>query len=414
MYKFLFLFIVTLISGCAARQRESNHLADLLHTHPPQLVLNKLQETVPAPRDQLQFHLNLGFLQLITGDFQNAIATLSLAKQEMLLLAASSISENLGAGTINETLRSYSGYPTDRVMVHNMLALSYLFNNNIDGARVEMLQADLAMKKLAGLKGEHGQLASAHLLAGIIYELLDEQSNALISYRYAAEIIEKRGLSLPLGLKQALLRMSFELGAESQYLAFQKQFPGSPLPSGGINKQLFALYFDGIVSHKMQNSIMVPGHDFEQLIRISMPVYPQLNKPISCAKIIQDKSQAITEVVDDLEVMVREDLENEYPSILLLTTTRAVAKYEVVRKSRKQDPLLGVLANIAAVLTEEADLRSWNMLPSNIQFVYLEPQENEIIIDSCNNSSQKIAIANGSKNVFLVNSLSNTIFHYQQ
>ncbi len=414
MYKFLFLFLFTIISGCAGQQQENNDLANLLYIQNPQDVLEKLQTTEPVERDYAQFHLNIGLLQLMTGDFQSAIDTFSLAKREMAVLAASSVSENIGAGTVNETLRSYSGYPTDRVMVHNMLALSYLFNNDIEGARVEMLQADISMKKLAKRKDLNGQLASSHLLAGIIYELLDEQSNALISYKHAADIIEQRGLALPIGLKQALLRMSFKLGAQNQYVAYKKQFPNLPVPTNNNKNQLFALYFDGVVSNKKQNSIMVPDHDNEQLIRISIPAYPQMKHRIGRAKIAQQKTQLTTELVENLEVLVREDLDKEYPSILLLTTTRAIAKYELVKQADKQDSLLGALVNIATVLTEVADLRSWNMLPSNIQFAYIETAENEVVINSSNTLSQKITINNGSKNVVLINSLSNEVFHYQQ
>ena len=414
MCKFFFLIIFVLLSGCAAQQQENNHLADLLNTQHPQAILQQLQENKPADRDRVQFQLNMGFLQFITGDFQGAISTLSAAKKEMEDLAATSVTENIGAGTINETLRSYSGYPTDKVMVHNILALSYLFANHVYDARVEMLQSELAMKALAEKDQVTGQLASANLLGAIIYELLDEQSNAFISYKDAADIIEKRGMALPLGLKQALLRVSFKLGAQTQYLAYQQQFSTLPAPQKGNQKQLFVLYFDGVVSHKIENSIVVPSLGANQLIRISMPTYPRLHKHFSSANIITNQSQQRSEVVDDVDTLVRDDLEKEYASILLLTTTRAVTKYQLVKKVQDQSPLLGLIMNIATIASEDADLRSWNMLPANIQFAYLEPQNNEVMIDSNNTSLQKIDITGGTKHVVLMSSLSNNIFHYQQ
>ena len=132
MYKFIFLILFTLLTGCARQQQESNHLADLLHNENPQEILKQLQTSEPTPRSYAQFHLNSGLLQLMTGDFQGAIDTFSLAKREMAVLEASSISENIAAATLTETLRNYSGYPTDKVMLHNMLALSYLFNKQIN------------------------------------------------------------------------------------------------------------------------------------------------------------------------------------------------------------------------------------------------------------------------------------------
>ncbi|MCG6201323.1 COG3014 family protein [Psychromonas antarctica] len=410
MYKGFILILCLIISGCAGQQQANNELANLLYNQDPQRVLDKLQVSEPAKRDFAQFHLNLGLLQFMTADFKSAIATLSLAKREMAVLAASSVSENIGAGSVNETLRSYSGYPTDRVMVHTILALSYLFNNDIDGARVEVLQADIAMKKLTEQHALNGQLASAHLLAGIIYELLDEQSNALISYRNAADIIQQRGLVLPLGLQQALLRNSFKLGAEEQYAAYKKQFPSLATPTNNNKSQVFALYFDGVVSSKIQRSIVVPSLNGEQLIRISMPDYPAKSAPIEQAVIDLQRTQ----LVENIDSLVRDDLSKEYPSILLLTTTRAIAKYQLVKKADQEDSLFAALINLVTLLTEVADLRSWNMLPATIQFAYIETPESELLIDSRYNVSKKVTIKKGTKNIFLINSLSNNIFHYQQ
>ncbi|MFT6924732.1 MAG: hypothetical protein ACJAZP_000290 [Psychromonas sp.] len=414
MYKILWIVVITLLSGCTGYQRDSNQLAAALTNQSPESILAKLQDTEPKARDSAQFHLNQGFLAFITGDFDSAITTLTLAKKEMSALAATSISENVGAGTISETLRSYSGYPTDRVMVHNILALSYLFNGDIEGARVEILQADIAMKKLVDKNSLSGQLASAHLIAGIVYEMLNEQSNALISYRFALDIIKQHYMPVPLGLKQALLRMSFKLGAEQQFVDYQQDFPDLPKPSKKTENQVFVLYFDGVVSHKVERSVVVPSPNLEQLISISMPGYPSANPNIRSMQLRLPEQQVKTETVENLNVLVRDDLDRETPSILLLTTTRAVAKYELVRRVNQQNNLLGLLFNLATVVTDRADLRSWNMLPANIQFGYLETTANEVQIDGLNNRPGKIAILKGSQNIILIDSLSDHIFHYQQ
>ncbi|MFT7052662.1 MAG: hypothetical protein ACJAU1_000209 [Psychromonas sp.] len=414
MHKILMIVVMTLLSGCTGYQRDSNQLATALNTQSPEIVLAKLQDSDPKARDHAQFHLNRGLLEFLTGDFESAISTLSLAKKEMSVLEATSISENVGAGTLSETLRSYSGYPTDRVMVHNILALSYLFNKNIEGARVEILQADIAMKKLADKDSLNGQLASAHLIAGIVYEILNEQSNALISYRFAQDIIIQRAMPIPLGLKQALLRMSFKLGAEQQFTDFQQDFPNLPKPSLKTDNQVFVLYFGGVVSHKVERTVVLPSPNFEQLIRISMPGYPSTIQNTRSAQLGLPKQGVSTEMVENMEVLVREDLDRETPSILLLTTTRAIAKYELVRRVNQKDNLIGLLLNIATVVTENADLRSWNMLPANIQFGYLETTANEIQIDSLNSPTKKINILQGSQNLILINSLSDHVFHYQK
>lgn len=414
MSKIILILLISLLTACAGQQRATNQLANQLHQQKPQQILELLQETDPPERDYAQFHLNMGLLQLLSGDFPTSIETLTQAKKEMQVLTATSISENAAAGTVNETLRSYSGYPTDRVMVHNILALSYLFNDDIDSARVEMLQADVAMQKLASSNSLNGQLASTHLLAGIIYEMLDEQSNALISYKHVESIITDRKLAVPVGLQQSLLRMSYLVDRNGQYSTYKKRYSGFPTPLKNGSNQVFALYFDGVVSNKKESTIMVPSGNGEQLIRISMPAYPRIDYRISRAKLADAHQQLTTKLIENLEVSVREDLSKEYPSILLLTTARALAKYELVEQATKQDSLLGLLVNLATVLTEIADLRSWNMLPSNIQFAYLETTSNEITVDAPKNPLQVIPLNKKSKNLLLISSLDMPVFHYQQ
>ena len=414
MYKLFAAIIVLLLSGCAAQQHDNNRLAESLQFQPPTIILQQLQKTKPASRDKVQFQLNVGYLQFITGDFTSAITTLNNAKKEMAALSATSITENVGAGAVSETLRQYSGYPTDRVMVHNILALSYLFSNQIYDARVEILQSELAMKALTKDDLKNGQLASADLLGGITYELLGEYSNALISYKNAADMLDKRGITFPLGLKQALLRVSYKLGATQQYRGYQQQFPTLPLPSNSVDKQVFVLYFDGVVSHKIETSVIVPSSNVQQIIRISMPAYPNNNKPFNYIQISDNKQSTTSEVIEDVDLLVRDDLAKDYPSILLLTSTRAIAKYQLVREAQKQDPLVGFLVNLMTVISENADLRSWNMLPASIQFAYLNPTDNKVIIHNSNGWQQKVDISSGRQHVLLVNAVSNNVFHYQQ
>jgi len=411
MHKFFFVFVI-LLSGCSA-QHNSNKLATQLLEEKPQKILSVLQEDQPDTSDFAQYYLNLGYLQLLSGQFEPAINSLESAKQEMQLLSAISISENIAAGTVNETFRRYSGYPTDRVMVHNMLALSYLFNQDIDGARVEMLQADVEMKKLAEDDNLNGQLVSAHLLSAVIYELLDERSNSFISYQFAEKVLTKRKVALPEGLKSALVRMSYKMGNDQQYEYYHGKYP-TLVNKVNAKKQLFAFYFDGVVDHKQQASITVPSFSGRQLVRVSVPTYPNLNNSIEKLAINDNNQRVNSELIENIDTLVREDLDKEYPSILLLTTTRAIAKYQAVNEANKHDPLLGAVLNFATLLSEVADLRSWNMLPASIQFGYIETNSDEIELLEADGSNTTVNLNLGKQHVVLATSLSDQVFHYQQ
>lgn len=408
----LFFVLLLLLTGCASQQNNIK-LANQLQQQSPEHILSILQQKKPDASDVAQYYLNLGYLQLLSGEFLSAITSLSLAQKEMQSLSAVSVSENVAAGTVNETFRRYSGYPLDRVMVHNMLALSYLFKQDIDGARVEMLQADVEMKKLAKGNSLSGQLASTHLLSAIIYELLDEQSNAFISYQFAENILIERKLELPEGLKLGLLRMSYKMGNDQQYNNYSQNYP-ILAKQAAADKQVFMLYFNGVVSNKVQRSIMVPSYNAKQLIRISIPAYPNKSYQQQRAQISDGLQQVSSALIENVDVLAREDLDKQYPSILLLTTTRAIAKYQVVQQTQQKDDLLGALLNFATLLSEVADLRSWNMLPATVQFSYLETNSSKIVVSTINQVDSPVDLSLGKQHVILATGLSDNVFHYQQ
>lgn len=420
--KLVLLLFITLLSGCSSiGHKKINGLASTLNQTPPEQVLSQLQTIEPGKRDTVQYNLNIGMLQFLSQDYDNAIVNLSLAKDEMAILYATSISENIGAATINETMRSYAGTPTDLVMVHNILALSYLFANNIDAARVEILQADIMMKKIIKADSTSGQLASAHLISAIIYELLDETSNALISYRFAADIIEQNNIALADDIKLALVRLSKNLGATDQYDEYIEKYGITEQQlsaiEAGKHSQIFALHFNGVVDSKKEIAINVPayrsGDSNDQLIRIAMPSYPAQFSSRSTVIIDVNNSPLMAAEIESVNQLARADLAAEYPAILLATTARAVLKYDAVKNAEKKDPLAGFLMNVATILSESADVRSWNMLPASIQFGYVETSEASINISTAK-VKQTIEIKPGSKHLILTSSVSDKFFHYHQ
>ena len=209
--------------------------------------------------------------------------------------------------------------------------------------------------------------------------------------------------------------MSYKVDRHSVYLTYKRRYPGFGTPIKNANSQVFTLYFDGVVSNKQEVAIMVPvSGGGGQVVRIAMPAYPKFNYRINRAKVSDINQQFTTKLIENLEVSVRDDLSEEYPSILLLTTSRAIIKYELLKETNRQSPLAGLLVNIVTAVSEVADLRSWNMLPSNIQFGYFETNESEIVAGSGNTLDKKIAVKPHSKNVVLISSLTDNIYHYQQ
>lgn len=337
----------------------------LRHNLPVETALTKLEAIKVEQQSSAQLQLNLGYLQLVSGDYQNAIINLEGAKETMLSLQAVSISENLSSATVNETFRSYSGWPTDQVLVHGMMAMAYLLNNDLNGARVEILQADVQMNKLAETKNTQGQLAFVRYLAGVIYELNDEYDSALISYRMALSIITARQESPPQPLQQSLIDLTAHIGLNEESKKYQQQFH-LVLSKPYSNKQ-FVFSFDGVVTQMMQAKSTLWWPIDDVYLSVALPNFPRNNYVESKSYIHTQHSELATQTIENIEERARGDLQARMPKITAMALARAGAKFQTVKELNKKDNVLGAFANVLTIISEVADLRHWGMLPSSIQ-----------------------------------------------
>ena len=329
--KLAVLVLLALLTGCVA-QHKINSLAESLQAVGADATLAAVEKIKPNERDRAQYFLNRGTLYRLSGNLDSSTQDLESAKAIMRKLQASSVTENVAALTINETLRSYSGTPSERVLLHTVLAYNYLQQNDLDGARVEMLQADITMREVADGDKLRGQLASSHFLAGLIYELNGEWDNAMISYRNTAEILDQRGQPIPEAVQNSLLQTSFRQGLKEEYKKFSKRFSREAKPFSEGEKELIVFYSDGIVSHKRQQTISIYSFELQQQITLSVPYYPSTNyypRPLVLSIAGQNLR---TGMIEDLEVLARNDFKDEIPRITATTTARVVAKYQLTEK----------------------------------------------------------------------------------
>jgi hypothetical protein len=398
-----------LLQGCAAWQ--VNQLAAELPAAGPAATLSRLQQIQVDQRDQAQHLLDTGILKLYLGQFAASREDLLAAKQIMISTQAISVTENLAALTTNETLRVYSGSASDRVLVHVMLALGYLMSDDLDGARVEMLQADVTMQELAKNDSTSGQLASARYLAGLVYELNGERDDALISYRRAYNIMSDRGERIPEALQLSLLNLTKRQGFPKEYDKYSAQFQRDarlPAPDEG---EWFLFYFDGVVSSKTENRLSVFNAEADTMISVVMPhYYPSQYQPRFLTMVAETRQRS--SIVEHLETRVREDLEQQNAKLLVTATARAVAKYNLVQNAKEQSEFGGLLMNIATVASEQADVRSWNMLPASLQIARMTTKLNQPIeLAEVAQSLPALAqFAPGRRAVLLVSSLDGALY----
>lgn len=362
----LLVLLSFVLSGCAASNRDMSDVANQLrHNLPVESALTKIEAVQVESQSTVQHQLNLGYLQLINGDYNSALINFEQAKKAMAALQATSITENLSSATVNETLRSYSGWPTDQVLVHGMMAMAYLLNNDLNGARVEILQADVSMNKLAESKGSQAQLAFVRYLAGAIYELNNEYDSALISYRMALTILKKRNESIPRPLRQSLIDLTARNGLNNESKSYQKQF-SLGLSKPHSNKQ-FIFAFDGVVTQMQQAKTTLWWDIDDVYLSVALPKFPRNNYVAAPFYIASKDGKIVTQTIESVEKRAREDLQARMPAISAMALARAGAKFQTVKELNKKDNVLGAFANVLTIISEVADLRHWSLLPSSIQ-----------------------------------------------
>lgn len=402
------------LQGCAAWQ--VNQIANQLPTLGPANALQQLEKIQPSDRDRAQYLLNRGTLKFYNGDLAGSRADLSEAQQIMASLQATSLVENFASVSANETLRSYTGTPSDQVMVHVLLALTYLCAGDVDGARVEMLQSQVEMQRLAKEDSSSGQLALARFVAGVVYELNREWDDALISYRQAYGILKQRGQAIPLGLQDSLLMLAQRQNRQDDINQYKTEFGHTVEVPARTDGELFLIYLDGVVSTKTEARISVVAGENAQLISVVVPSYPPARYVPTHLVVQAGAARQSTQIVEDMEARARDDLSDDMTRIMATATTRAVAKYNLVNEAQNKSDMAGLIANIATFASEQADVRSWNMLPSNFQIARVTvPQGGQISIPpragSMNEFPLQAAMA-GRKVVVVLNSLTPLTLSY--
>ena len=374
---------ISVLAGCANRETVLLIQRDLTDREPEQ-ALQRLEKIPVRNTDRALYRLNEGMLLHLAGRWADSNAAFEAAQRLMEQLAALSLREQGTSLLINDYTRSYEGEPYDKVMLHVYKALNYLALRQPFDARVEALQLDLQLRSLAEDAGKRDpELGFARYLSGMIYEELGEWSDAMIAYRKAYEAYrhheKEYGVMVPDTLKKDLIRLARKEGLRDELEKYQKEFaisvdgdvpPGSP---GSDLGELVWVFNDGLAPYKREHSVLLadPDPDKGRLIRVSLPYFQRRPPQVAEARLSVGGKTVTTQVVEDISAVAFADLADEMPAITARSLVRVIAKKKMEDRAGKDNPMAGTLLNVAAVLTEEADTRSWSTLPNNIQLARL-------------------------------------------
>lgn len=369
--------LLALLGGCATYGDWVGQMERQIAAGNAQGAMQVLDSHSSAEGNDAVLHqLNRGMLLRLNDDPAASVAAFQTAKELIDELLAVSVSEQASALAVNDAQRSYVGEPYERAFLHFYAALGYLEQGDRDSARVEMLQLDLLLRGLE--KEDIVGTALPRYLSALVFEANGEWSDALIAARKAYEAYRaypaNAGVRPPRSLLRDLVRLSIRLGLAEEAAQYSTELGGSeaqrnPTADGA---SLVVLLHSGLAPTKREVGLTVPT-TAGRLVSVSMPTYPPPRRPrITAARVMVDGVWARTEAAENIDAAARAALEARSGAMLARTVARAALKHEASRRAGQENELAGLIVNLAGLVSERADTRSWTTLPHTIHLARLE------------------------------------------
>ncbi len=402
---------LALLSGCATFSETFHGVESALVAQDYEQALALLEKSPGPDRDRALFLLNKGMLERMRGNFAASNEALESAKQLMEQLYGVSVSEQAASFVINDATRSYAGEEYEQVLVHLYKALNYLQLKDLQAARVEALQVDVKLHEVSAKlpKAHYAEDAFARYLTGMIYEELNEWSDALIAYRKSYEAYQRQqphtGVAVPEFLKHDLVRLTARQGLNNERDRYQREFGLGKWQSVEERRKQGEVVFilhNGLSPILRERSITLPDPGSGHLVRIALPSFESRPMPVTRFGLSAGSVRTESATVDNVDAIARNHLDAKMPAITARAVARQVVKAQMAKQAREnanqnsQNPWAGVFAlavEIGTVVTERADTRSWVTLPHDIKLarLVLPPGTHDVQVELVGEYNQPVA-----------------------
>ncbi|MCL1079352.1 hypothetical protein D5R81_13080 [Parashewanella spongiae] len=435
------LLLCILLTGCATNSLFVDYPSQLrqqkqaLSSSQPTAQINKLTSNIQG-NDGLLYAEEAGRVAQISGDFaaskkyyQQAIKAYR-AFDDKATISASNVGANTSSLLLNDNAIPYRGTGYERILLHQYQALNYLFQDDFQGALVEVKQANelqqveqdrYAKSKKSVQAIENGTIntetqrlsattgsvtssflnAYSYYMTGLLHEALNQPNDAFIDYRKAAQIWPGNAY-----LEQTLVRLAKQLSMP-QFASFKKRW-GEPILPTRNQGELVILYETGFTPEKQ--NLTVPFRINGNWQTASLATYSGRSPVWRNAQIYGvDATALIAQPITNIDALAINALKEQLPATLSRQVLRVIAKSHLARKvsdkKKKQQNQLdfgSIAIQLFNIITEQADRRSWLTLPSQAQIArkYLNVGSYPLKINS--NSPHPIEIAAGRKTIVWV------------
>lgn len=343
-----------LVSGCAGG-RLTNARETFLDKGDLQSAVQMLEEEEGSGRSKLLYHMEKGLLLHHAGRFEESIDALRNASDLMSQQDYLSLHQQTASLLVNDWMTDYKGEYCERMWVHTYLMINYLLVYQYEGALVEAKQA---LKVYDAYPEALSEAYFSMALIGLCYELLNEYNDAYIVYRRLAKMLPD-----PAPVRDTLYRMGRLAGIEDSAIAEEIGSATDPPPRQASRETGEMVLFIGMGRGPVKepgNIFLPPG------IRYSFPRYENRGRSFRSADLYDlNHPLPATTVATNLNRVAKTSLGERAKQIFIKESARVVAKEVLVQGVQQNtDSVVGLMARVVMIATEEPDTRSWHTLPA--------------------------------------------------
>ena len=400
-------------------------------------------------RNRLLFCFEKGKILHLQGKYTESNHFLNEADRLIEDLRMDVGSEALSLLT-NDQMRPYRPEDFEIIAMHYYKTLNYLALHSPYEALVEVKRMNLALQaindKYPDHKNKYQDDALGHILMGCTYERLGDYNNAFIAFRNAYNLFDEvkgqfMGVKVPNQLIEDLIYNAEKSGFTSEATFYKKKHRISIERENASGGYVYLFWENGLGPVKSEWSVnftILPlgeskyafinndlnlsfpfeyekkknkkkkegneeekeddGIDIDdiQFLRVAFPRY--VSRPYqfkSPPSISVNRRNYQLEMVEDIDYIARKSLEDRFfreaAKGLLRLATKKITELSI----RKENETAGALLGVVNAISEKADTRNWQTLPSAVYYtkIPLRKGKNTVNIDlNSNNGIQSRSI----------------------
>ena len=290
-----------------------------------------IRKKVYTSKNEILLYLDRGMIKHFAGQYTDS--SLDLETAEILIEQAftKSISQEIGSFILNDNVKDYSGEDYEDLYINVFNSLNYYYNNNLEGALVEIRRLNEKLNFLAD-KYERAKEkvleSNKQIDASVLPMEASQFSNSALARYLGLLFYRAAGRTDSARIEYEELMRAFELApviyAAGVPYSVEEEL-SVPEGSGRLN----VIAFTGLSPIKSAEHIFIPlpFPPPNNMARISIPILMSRPQTITRAEAVLSTGQKFPlQLIEDMGAVARETFKLKSGLIVLKTTARTITK----------------------------------------------------------------------------------------